>query len=923
MPRQMNPMRPIVSLLLFCCFSLFLPELHATHNRAGEIRVEQIGDCNALTIRATIVTYTRASSVQADRDTLELLWGDGTSTRIGRSNGVGNEGEFIGNDFKRNLYIAEHTYPGRSTYVLSMTDPNRIEGIVNIPNSVNIAFHLSTTYTFLNPQFQGCNSTPELLQPPVDRGCVGFPFIHNPNAYDPDGDSLSYQLIEPLQAVNTDVPNYIFPDRVAPGPNNNLTIDEVTGDIVWDAPQLQGEYNLAMIIVEWRNGIPIDTTIRDMQITIGTCQQNLPPEIEVPFEEICVIAGEVVEFDVIATAPLQDEIQRVQLQVFGGPMILNISPATLTNNNTSFAPQPSVKQFRWETACEHISDQAYSIVFRAADDFRMTEGLATLKTVRIKVVGPPPDDVEAISRRDEVRVSWENPYACEVTQNDYFKGFSVWRRLGSNPFSLDSCQGGLEEQGYDRLAFNYFETDEDGARYEYIDTELERGQTYCYRILGEFARTSPNGNYNYNRIASLPSEEVCIQRGRDVPLITNVDVQRTGENDGAILVRWSKPNAQDLDTLQNPPPYRYQVWRAVDINGTDFELITTTESSSFATANDTTFLDANLNTLAEAHTYKVAFFVNGEDEALGETPTASSIFLAVAATDRRVNLSWQDATPWVNRQYVVYEVRDSVQTVLDTVSTTNYIHEGLVNGETYCYRIESIGSYGIDNILEPILNFSQQLCAIPQDNVPPCSPELSVQNICNKDDNINITPNDFENSLEWTNPNDTCTETDDVAGYNIYYAPTQNDVPQALDFVNGASNTFYSHAPENSIAGCYTVTAVDELFKESAPSKRSCEDNCPIYELPNTFTPNGDGQNDIFIPYAYRFVERIELQVFNRWGQLVFETTDPDINWTGDNLNGEGLADGVYHYTCIVYENRVAGIVQQSEVLKGFIQLIR
>lgn len=912
--------------LSFCFLLLFffgIQQVYATHNRAGEIRVEQIGDCNDLTIRATIITYTRASSVQADRDTLELFWGDGTSTKIGRSNGPGNGGELLGNDFKRNLYISEHTYPGRSTYVLSMTDPNRIDGIVNIPNSVNIPFHLSTTYTFLNPQFQGCNSTPALLQPPIDRGCVGVPFLHNPNAYDPDGDSLSYHLIEPLQAVNTDVPNYIFPDRVDPGPENTLTINEVTGDVTWDAPQLQGEYNLAMIIVEWRNGIPIDTTIRDMQITIGSCQENLPPEIETPFEEICVIAGEVVEFDVIATAPLEDSLQQVQLQVFGGPLILAISPATFPDNNLSFANQPSVKRFRWQTTCDHISDQAYSIVFRAEDDFQTTQGLATLKTVRIKVVGPPPEDVLAESGQDDITVTWENPYSCEVTETDYFKGFSIWRRLGSNPFPFDSCQSGLEGRGYERLEFNYFETNLDGSRYEYVDVDVERGQTYCYRILGEFAQTSPVGGFNFNRIGSLPSEEVCVQRGRDVPLMTNVDVRVTDTNDGQIFVQWSKPNAEDLDTLQNPAPYRYELLRATGINGTDFTSIANFESDNFTFANDTTFLDVGSNTQGEAYTYKVAFYVAGENEAIGEAPAASSIFLGTSATDRAVSLNWEESTPWVNTEYVVYQVDGTNRTLLDTVLETSYLHENLNNGETYCYVIESIGSYGIEEVIDPILNFSQIACATPQDNVAPCPPTLAVRNICEEDANVNISFEDFENVLQWTNPNNTCDDVSDVEGYNIYFSATEDGEIEILDFVNGAADTIYFHAPENSIAGCYTITAVDGLFNESAASNRVCVDNCPIYELPNTFTPNGDGANDFFVPYPYRFVDRIEIQIFNRWGELVFETTDPDINWNGDNLNGDNLAEGVYHYTCVVYESRVTGVVQQSEILRGFIQLVK
>ena len=100
-------------------------------------------------------------------------------------------------------------------------------------------------------------------------------------------------------------------------------------------------------------------------------------------------------------------------------------------------------------------------------------------------------------------------------------------------------------------------------------------------------------------------------------------------------------------------------------------------------------------------------------------------------------------------------------------------------------------------------------------------------------------------------------------------------------------------------------------------------DNCPSYTLPNTFTPNGDGANDLFIPYPYRFIARVEMNIFNLWGQLVFTTENPDLNWDGTNLSGKDLAEGTYFYTCKVFEERVEGVVESPELLSGYIELIR
>ena len=73
----------IIGLLIL----LSSPLVMATHNRAGEITYEQIGE---LTIRMRITTYTKSSSTAADRDSLEVFWGDGTSEFVQRSNGNGD-----------------------------------------------------------------------------------------------------------------------------------------------------------------------------------------------------------------------------------------------------------------------------------------------------------------------------------------------------------------------------------------------------------------------------------------------------------------------------------------------------------------------------------------------------------------------------------------------------------------------------------------------------------------------------------------------------------------------------------------------------------------------------------------------------------------------------------------------------------------
>jgi len=97
---------------------------------------------------------------------------------------------------------------------------------------------------------------------------------------------------------------------------------------------------------------------------------------------------------------------------------------------------------------------------------------------------------------------------------------------------------------------------------------------------------------------------------------------------------------------------------------------------------------------------------------------------------------------------------------------------------------------------------------------------------------------------------------------------------------------------------------------------------CPVY-VPNAFTPNGDGLNDLFVPEIKCSPEIFQLSIFNRWGTEVFYTTDPTDYWNGDSKNNEDyfLTEGVYHYV-LRYDNPLRPLEDPIEAV-GTVTLIR
>jgi len=858
-------------LFLFSVFMFCAIAAQATHNRAGEITYEHLG---GLTFRATITTYTVPDS-PADRPWLPLSWGDGTIDTVYRSNGGGN-GEVIAFGVKKNTYTATHTYPSASTYVLSMEDPNRNAGILNIPNSVNVVFYIETTLT-ISPFF-GSNSTPVLLNPPIDNACVNRRYIHNPGAYDPDGDSLSYELVTCMAEGGEPIFGYTIP--------NGVSMNAVTGDLVWEFPTQQGEYNYAIRINEWRRPAGSDQyslmgyVIRDLQVTVLSCQ-NLPP-IVTSVDEICVEVGDTLTFPVYAW---DQDGHGVRLTATGGPLVNGISNASFPQPTVAANHDTAVSIFRWIPQCGNVQLQPHTMLFRAIDNPPANEiALTDYHTTFITVVASSPKNPLAEPLGDAIVLTWDASICTEAV------GYKVYRRIEEYGFMPDTCETGVPAY----TGYGYIGSTMGLNGTTYTDSGLNSGIEYCYMVVACFA----------DGAESYASEEFCAVLNRDLPIITHVSVRETDNVNGSMDVIWSRPT--ELDTLLIQGPYEYRIYRSDVTAPNDFQLLETKFS-----LNDTIYRDTLIDTRALEFYYKIELFNDepGNTFVVGESDVASSVYLVAIGVDNEVILTWNESVPWINDMYEIYLAdADENLTLLDTVYERAYRHGPVANGVELCFRIRSIGHYSADGLVDPLLNWSQIACATPTDTFPPCDQTVQIVRDCELDQNL----------LSWTEEPG-CP--DDIIEFRIYYTAVFGGQLQLIRTITDPQERSFLHPDLESVAGCYAVVAVDSFMNVSL-ADTFCIDNCTDYTLPNVFTPGGDLINDLFGPGTFKYVESVDVKIYNRWGVKLFETTDPAVNWDGTySVTGAEVPDGVYYYVATVNEIKLQGVVPRH--LHGFVHLIR
>ncbi|MGB0930409.1 MAG: gliding motility-associated C-terminal domain-containing protein [Chitinophagales bacterium] len=191
-------------------------------------------------------------------------------------------------------------------------------------------------------------------------------------------------------------------------------------------------------------------------------------------------------------------------------------------------------------------------------------------------------------------------------------------------------------------------------------------------------------------------------------------------------------------------------------------------------------------------------------------------------------------------------------------------------------------------------------------------------------------------------PSDDCAEFEDSILVSLIPPLTSNilgenrciDAPLVLD-VSNESATGYLWQDGSTKAdflvtesGNYSVEITNdcETITESVQLEMSASTNCR-FQIPSAFSPNGDGINDqlkIATNCFDRTLNHFTFKVFNRWGEVVFETNDIGQSWKGRNTKFQDLPNGLYvWWLSFEGENGGGDLCGQNVFEKGNVVLVR
>ncbi|MEC7646499.1 MAG: T9SS type A sorting domain-containing protein [Bacteroidota bacterium] len=263
------------------------------------------------------------------------------------------------------------TFPANGYYMIKWSDCCRNGAIINMSSPLAEEMQF---LTYINVDSANPNSSPTYLSPPVIYLPANNVWQYNPLPFDPDGDSLVWNLSIPL-SNDTTVIGYQFLSDTALYSNATgvFAMDTVTGEITWD-PKMVGNFVASFAIEEYRNGVLVGAMSRDMQFVVVPDSTNAVPDVSfmqspptnnLGYPYVKIVPGQNYEITLLASDADVNDV--VSMDAYGEPFEIT-NPAIFNVVNTGNGNEIEAT-FSWTPNMSQLRSKPYVVVFRTTDNF--------------------------------------------------------------------------------------------------------------------------------------------------------------------------------------------------------------------------------------------------------------------------------------------------------------------------------------------------------------------------------------------------------------------------------------------------------------------------------------------------------------------------------------------------------------------------
>lgn len=748
-------------------------------------------------------------------------------------------------------------------YTLSYQRCCRNPSIINLNNPDDAGATFTTQIPGTN-QTQEANSSPIWNSLPPVALCAGFDFFFDHSATDADGDSLAYTFCSPMFGGT--------PNQPAPNPPNGppytdvnwaagysatypldanpaFEIDPVTGFITGQ-PTTAGQYVIGICVEEWRDGVLLSTSNRDFQFNVTVCDPNISSNVAIQTgSQLCI--GETIDFQqfsVNATFFHWD---------FGVPGIAS-DTSNLAYPSYTF-PEPGtytvtlVANPGWP--CADTSTSVYD-VFAPVNPVLEVTGFDCS-------TGTPTFDFGTVETYNGADFSWDFGNLASSGASNLASPVGIaFPQIEDVEAELTLVQNGCVGSGV-----------LDWTPPPPPVSQIVPQADFCTGFTLNFENNSSNGSgyiWEFGEPGNLdisydafPTWTYDGPGTYTVQLVTLADFQCPDTTSEVFEVAWllepffETPDPQCFQAHQ----FSLEAVGVTDPNAAfEWDFVPGTAAvSSGSVVQGLTF--------PQPGTYVVEVTVTAEgcerdfeaelevlvDPTIGfdggpvtGCPPLPVSFENFSVTETAAGYTWlfgDGSTSTSPSPSHVYEVPGTYTVTLE-MSTSGYCNQELAETKTAFVEVYPVPSAGFD--VEPNL-------------VDILEPQVEVTDLS-------------------------------VGAVQHFY-----------NFGDGGSSDESDPTYVFTGAGVFDVTqTVINSYGCTAVASGEVGVNGTLFYAPNSFTPNQDGVNDVWKPVVTG-TSAYSCKVFNRWGEVVFETEDPEAVWQGNVKDGVHYApNGLYLYQVVL-----------------------